>query len=61
MKKTVSAVAIPDRLGHGCGIRGPMDGFIGGPPKAVSGMAAGDTGPKLPYTAIFNRAQRISQ
>jgi hypothetical protein len=24
-----------------------------GAAQAVSGMAAGDTGPKLPYTAIF--------
>jgi hypothetical protein len=32
-----------------------MDGFIGAA-QAVSGMAAGDVGPKLPYTAIFNRA-----
>jgi hypothetical protein len=30
-----------------------------GAAQAVSGMAAGDTGPKLPYTAIFNRALKL--
>jgi hypothetical protein len=33
MKKAVSTVAIPDRLPHPCGIRAPMDGFIGEPPR----------------------------